>query len=76
MLSDLAPAQTLTLRLWGQAEHEKTQRLLKAVDTLNARFGQDVVRCGLHSFQGKWRMKQQRRSRRYTTRLDEVLTVK
>jgi DNA polymerase V len=75
LLGELAPAPTLTLRLWGQAEHEKAQRVLQAVDRLNARFGQDTVRCGLHSFQGRWRMKQQRRSRRFTTRLDEVLTV-
>jgi DNA polymerase V len=75
MLSELTPVASQTLRLWGQAEHEKTQRLMRAVDGLNARFGRDTVRCGLHTTAGNWRMKQERRSRRFTTRLDEVLRV-
>jgi DNA polymerase V len=73
MLGDFAPSNTLTLRLWGQAEHEKMQKLMRAVDSLNARFGRDVVRCGLYPFDGRWRMKSERRSRRYTTRWDELL---
>jgi DNA polymerase V len=75
MLSDLEPSQTLTLRLWGQDQHDKARRLMSAVDDVNARFGRDTVRCGATLGSGQWRMKQENRSGRFTTRLNEALIV-
>lgn len=55
-------------------------RLMSAVDALNLRFGLGAVgvASGLQREQGAGRhaAKQQRRSPRYTTRLDEIATVK
>src|SRR6185369_16612969 len=43
MLGDFAPASSLTLRLWGQAEHDRMRRVMQAVDALNHRLGRDTI---------------------------------
>ena len=56
-------------------------RLMDAMDTLNRRFGRDAVRIGSATVASSqqetraWAIKQERRSPRYTTRLDEVITA-
>ena len=75
MLGDFAPASSLTMRLWGQAEHDRMRRVMQAVDALNTRLGRDTIRCGLHPLEGQWSMKAARRSPRYTTQWSELLDV-
>lgn len=75
MLEDLAPAATLTRRLWGDEEHERMRALMRTVDHLNARFGRDVLRWGLFVNQGTWRTRFGKRSPRYTTRWREILNI-
>jgi len=55
MLTELAPVQTLTQRLWDNEHYERMRRLMETVDGLNAKFGRDAVRCGLFEKEGKWR---------------------
>ena len=75
MLNGLSPAEGLTMRLFGDERFEKSRRLIKAVDGINARFGRDTVRFGIACPGGQWETKYLRRSRRYTTCLNEVLRV-
>lgn len=75
MLSNFASLKNLPLRLWGQDDHDKAKRLMCAVDSINQRFGRETVQLGAMLGVGKWRMRQEQRSKRFTTRLDEVLTV-
>lgn len=46
-----------------------------AVDELNRLSGRGTVRSAAEGFEHRWRMKCGRRSPRYTTRWDELLTV-
>jgi len=84
MLLELQPAsqgqQELDL---GDAsvEHERRQaRLMRALDVVNDRFGRGTLTlgcAGLCREAGKrWTMKQERRTPRYTTCWDELLTVR
>ena len=75
ILSHLRPADGLTVRLFGRCEYERARRVMKAVDEINARHGRDTVRLGVADPNGRWKTKALRRSRRYTTRLSEVLRV-
>jgi DNA polymerase V len=75
MLNRLAPADQLTMRLFGADRFEKSRRVMKAVDEINARHGRDTVRFGAARPGGRWETKFLRRSRRYTTCLNEVLRV-
>ena len=75
MLNKLAPAEQLSMRLFGDERFENSRRVMKAVDEINARHGRDTVRLGAAPARGRWETKFLRRSRRYTTRLDEILKV-
>lgn len=75
MLNRLSPAEQLSIRLFGDERFEKSRRVMKAVDEINARHGRGTVRFGAASTRGRWETKFLRRSRCYTTRLDEVLRV-
>lgn len=75
MLNRLSPADQLTVRLFGEERYEKSRRVMKAVDEINARHGRDTIRLGAVRQGGRWETKFLRRSRRYTTCLSEVLRV-
>lgn len=75
MLNRLAPAGQLSMRLFGDERFEKSRRVMRAVDEINARHGRDTIRFGVAPARGRWETKFLRRSRRYTTRLDEILKV-
>jgi DNA polymerase V len=75
MLNKLAPAEQLSMRLFGDERFEKSRRVMKAVDEINTRHGRGTVRFGAAPAKGRWETKFLRRSRCYTTRLDEVLRV-
>jgi DNA polymerase V len=75
MLNGLSPAGELTMRLFGEDKFERSRRAMKAVDEINAKCGRDTVRVGAARRGGKWETRHERRSRRYTTRLGEVLRV-
>ena len=75
MLNRLAPAEQLSMRLFGGERFEKSRRVMRVVDEINARHGRNTIRFGSSPAKGRWETKFLRRSRCYTTRLDEVLRV-
>ena len=75
MLNRLAPADGLSKRLFGDERFERARRVMKAVDEINARHGRHTVRFGASPLRGRWETRFMRRSRCYTTLLDEVLRV-
>jgi len=75
MLTDLSAAAALPLRLWGNEAYERSRRLMRAIDEVNARFGRDAVSFGLRDPKARWQMKCEARSPHYTTRWDELLTI-
>jgi DNA polymerase V len=75
MLNKLTPAEQLSMRLFGDERFERSRRVMKAVDEINARHGRNTVRLGAACAGGRWETKFMRRSRRYTTCLAEVLRV-
>jgi DNA polymerase V len=75
MLMRLVPSDQQSKRLFHNADYERSRRVMKAVDEINARHGHDTVRLGAAQPDGRWKTKFMRRSPRYTTRLKEVLSV-
>lgn len=75
MLNRLTPAEQLPMRLFGDDRFERSRRVMKAMDALNARYGSGTIRFAAACPGGRWGMKFLRRSRRYTTCLNEVLRV-
>lgn len=75
ILGGLAPADQLTARMFDENKWERFRRVQQAVDEINRRWGRDTVRLGINAREGRWQMKAFRRSPRYTTRVDELLTI-
>jgi DNA polymerase V len=75
MLNRLVPSDEQSRRLFGDADYERSRRVMKAVDEINARHGHDTVRLGVARPDAPWKTKFLRRSPRYTTQLKEVLSI-
>jgi DNA polymerase V len=57
-------------------EHPKHQLLMSVMDKLNNSIGQKKLKLACQDMDRTWKMNQEKLSPRYTTRLDEIITVK
>ncbi|TXB66204.1 Y-family DNA polymerase [Vicingus serpentipes] len=58
------------------SENPKHQALMKVMDKLNHVIGQKKLKLACQDMDRTWKMNQEKLSPRYTTRLDEIITVK
>jgi DNA polymerase V len=49
---------------------------MQVVDKVNRSFGKDALRFALQGFGARWKLRQLKLSPCYTTRIEEVLTIK
>ena len=75
IVSDFTPESNQQLKLFDNRNVKHIQ-LMKAVDKLNNSIGQQKVRLAAQDPGRVWKMKQEQLSPRYTTNLDEIITVK
>lgn len=77
LLSGLSDQATGQLSLFDPIDHEKHQRLMCALDRVNARYGRNTVCTAAQTLGGGARLTQQNRlSPCYTTRWKDLLTVR
>lgn len=76
MLTGLQSVATVPQRLWDNKPNEKMKVLMEAVDGINGRFGRETVKVGVFTSDGKWKMRQEHRSPRCTTRWNELRKAK
>ncbi|MFA9288264.1 MAG: Y-family DNA polymerase [Weeksellaceae bacterium] len=55
---------------------EKREKLMKAIDSMNSGWGREIMRFGRQGTKQAWRWQDAYRSKRYTTRWDELRVVK
>jgi DNA polymerase V len=48
---------------------------MKAMDKLNARYGQQKIKLASQDLKKVWKMKQEKLSPRYTTNLNDIITI-
>lgn len=53
----------------------KHKPIMQAIDNINAIFGQHKIKLGSQDLNKVWKMRQERLSPRYTTNLNEIITV-
>lgn len=73
IVSDITPADNYQTTLFS-GENPKHQEVLQAIDKINLKTG-NKIQFGSNDLKKRWKMRQQNLSKRYTTRLDEVITV-
>jgi DNA polymerase V len=62
--------------MFGDERAERFRQVMVAVDQVNRRWGRDCIRFATANPQGNWCTKSEKYSPRYTTRLEEVLTIR
>jgi len=53
-------------------QRAQSEKLMAAMDAINAQFGRDTVRAGANGTEKRWAMRSENRSPRFTTRWDEL----
>ena len=76
LLAGLTPSDKLTARMYDDERWERFRLVTRAMDEINNKWGRGTLRFGLVDIKAKWRGRAGRVSPRYTTRLDELMTVK
>ena len=75
MLDDLVAAEQRPRTLF-EGDVDKRVRLMAAVDEINGRFGKFTAVPATQGFRREWRLRSEMKSPAWTTRLDEVPTVR
>jgi DNA polymerase V len=73
---ELAPAAEVQYNIFDSENRSRNSQLMKVMDIVNRSFGKDAVRFALQGFGTRWKLRQLKLSPCYTTRIDEVLTIK
>lgn len=77
IVMDIVPEEQVQQSLFDNiSENKKDSKIMKSLDTLNKRFGKDLVRFASQGYERKWKLRQMRLSPCYTTNINQVLTVK
>ena len=75
ILSDIIPDTSIQGNLFYEAENPADKQLLKAIDNINFGVKEDMVRFGSAGTTRNWKMRQEHRSKKYTTRWNELFEV-
>ena len=68
--------ENVQLNLFHRVDRVKHDRMMETLDKLNDRFYRNKVYLAAMGTGGTWKLKQEHCSKRYTTRLDEIINVK
>jgi DNA polymerase V len=74
IVQDFVPEDQLQMTLFD-SRNERHVPLMKAVDAINTRLGQQKVRLASQDQKRVWKMKQEKLSPRYTTDLNDIITI-
>lgn len=76
IVSGLVPEDQVQYGMFDARDHEKRTMLMSALDRINRALGKDVVRHATQGFQQRHKLRANFLSKKYTTRLEDVLTIK
>jgi DNA polymerase V len=76
ILSDFVPDTALQTHLFVPPSDPRRKKLMHVIDNMNAAYRGDVLKFGTSGTQKNWKMRSEKRSKRYTTRWDELCLVK
>ncbi|MDF1611628.1 Y-family DNA polymerase [Stygiobacter electus] len=74
IVMDFTPADIPQYDLFENSD-ERHKPLMQAVDKINSRYGQHKIRLASQDQKRVWKMKQEKLSPRYTTKLSDIITI-
>ncbi|MES2827383.1 MAG: Y-family DNA polymerase [Bacteroidota bacterium] len=78
-LRDLRPESQIQIDAFGDASESKQGKLQKAmavIDKINENHGRNTIIHGAMGFEKKWAMRQEFLSRKFTTKIEDIIIVK
>ena len=76
IVSELVPERPLQGDLFDTRNRDKFSRIMTVMDSLNASYGKQKVKIAAQGFDRKWRLKNEKLSPCYSTKLEDVLEIK
>ena len=77
IVSKIIPKNQVQLNLFEDAKNTgKYQKISNVFDVINNNMGKDTIKIATQGFDSSWKMKQEQLSPSYTTRIEDILTVK
>jgi DNA polymerase V len=74
-LGNITPARERQIDLFARRDMDKEERLYRAVDAVNGKYGSDTIRPSASGIERNWRMKQDHNSNRYTTEWNDLIVT-
>ncbi len=74
IVMDFTPEEQKQIAIFENS-NPKHVPLMQAVDQINESFGQQKIKLASQDLQKVWKMKQEKLSPRYTTNINEIITV-
>lgn len=75
IVQDLVPEDNIQVKLFENSD-QRHKNLMSAVDLLNSKFGQQKIRLASQNYKRVWKMRQEKLSPQYTTKLEDVIVIK
>lgn len=75
ILSNIIPANQVQMNIFDNTDRLKQNNLFRVVDLLNETMGRDTLRLASQGKERKWKLKQERLSKRYTTNWNDILEI-
>ena len=76
ILSEIVPCGSVQFNLFTEPESAEAQKLMHIMDNINFGIRDDMVKFAVAGTTRNWKMRQEMRSQRFTTRWDELCEVK
>ena len=75
IIMDFVPKDSLQINLFENAD-PRHGKLMRAIDGLNSRFGQQKIKLAIQDQKRIWKMRQEKLSPRYTTNIKDIIKIK
>jgi len=76
IITEITTENNLQGNLFEEPASEKLNQLMKSIDQINNKMGRDKVRIASQGYNRRWKLKQEKLSPCYSTRLDESIEIK
>lgn len=76
IVSEIVPERPLQGNLFDTKDREKFNKVMTVMDNLNASYGKQKVKIAAQGFDRKWKLKNEKLSPCYTTKMEDVLEIK
>jgi DNA polymerase V len=75
IVQDFTYEDTAQISLFENSD-ERHKKLMQSIDKVNAMFGQQKIRLGSQDPKKTWKMKQEKLSPNYTTKLSDIIVIR